>query len=124
MGSSLLLSPSERPEWKIDSEVFERALRNNYPEISIKRRDNPQRYFEWTIEEDGKNLEGWLFRSLDCISFDTSDGAIGADFAIFCRGFMPEEAEIILYDESYSSVLPITIRTSLQDIQDVFWPNQ
>lgn len=118
----LFISPSEEIGRIIDTHSFMKELKLRWPTAQIEEINDPNRGFsrEWEISSADKYLSGKLSKEEDTIIFDFSDIYFGADFSVWAFSQLVQKDKILLYDDSYSTVLPLNEAIRAADIINEF----
>lgn len=117
-----LVSPQERAEWKINKQDFIAELQAKYHVTRLEEITNTKRKYryEWTIKTDHHFLNGMLDDSLNCVCIETDSVDLGCSFALWTRTFMPDGAEIMLYDEDFINHIYFNKDTDIGQLIKVF----
>ena len=118
-----LITPDQPNSWKINPVDCIENLEKYWHDTTIKTITNPDDYYsiEWVIKipEKGTRLDGALHRDGQGISLD---GYLEdcANFAIWFRSLVPENQELIFYDQGYNYCLKLQPKTTISDIIQLF----
>lgn len=79
------------------------ALERDWPSAEIRERHGSQesRDVVWGYVEEGRELEGYSHADGTCIYLD-SPLDLAAKFAIWFRGLVPPDVEVVFCDDGYS----------------------
>jgi hypothetical protein len=115
---NLFISLSEENGRITKKKPFTNYLITKWPTVIIKDITDPNREFalEWEITVEKKYLSGRLSKEQNTIVFEFSDIEFGAEFAIWTYKILLNKGKVILYDECYSSVLPMNLVVTSLDI--------
>jgi hypothetical protein len=118
-----LITPYQPTQWKINTVDFIENLEKSWHDTTIKTLTNPDDYYsiEWVIKipEKGTRLDGALHRDGQGISLD---GYLEdcATFAIWFQSLVPENQELMFYDQGYNYCLKLQPNTAISDIIQPF----
>ena len=109
-------------KWELKSEFFDEQLSLKWPNIEVFFHPNPSRLhsLSWELYEGSQNVStGGLRRDKPVVSFQGTLEFI-VDFAIWFRALVPEEQELLFFDESYSIHFPLTVGITKAQILEQF----
>ena len=117
-----LVSPEKRAEWKINRQEFILELQEKYNVIELNEITDIKRHYcyEWTIKEDNHFIEGMLDNTLNCVCIETDSIGLCCSFALWVRTFMPDNADIMLYDEDFINHIYLKKDTDIGKLIEVF----
>lgn len=117
-----LVSPEKRAEWKINRQEFILELQEKYNVIELNEITDIKRHYcyEWTIKEDNHFIEGMLDNTLNCVCIETDSIDLCCSFALWVRTFMPDNADIMLYDEDFINHIYFKRDTDIGKLIEVF----
>lgn len=119
--SYFISQPSDRG-WRISPELLLPKLRQHWPDVAVKDvRDPERRYsYEWVISSGDGHLEGMLSKKETAVVLEGSPDAV-AEFATWFEAeFSPPDRSLILYDESFERVIPLSGHTPAAVIAATF----
>jgi hypothetical protein len=103
-----VISPPNRTDWRFDRDVLRQRLVASWPGVQIAYEGDrhPARDIVWTYWSDGDELTGQQ---------DTAGQAqylrgpleLVAEYAAWWRSQVDIDQQLILYDESYATVVPL-----------------
>ena len=114
----LFISPSENSGKITEAGEFRNRLLVKWPDAVVKEISDDNRNFvlEWELYVEKKYLTGKLDRTEDMMVFEFSDVELGAEFSIWAYRNLLRIDNIILYDDNYSSVMPLTVTSNAEDV--------
>ncbi len=112
-----LISPSEKPEWAIDADNFTELLQDRFTVIDFARDTDP----EDKIDLEADCIVGHepvtivLHRSGDAVGvYGSIDAA--AEVALWVSTLVPDDAGLLIYDDSFHHHVSLTNDVTVQDI--------
>lgn len=108
-------------DWRFSSRDFKHHLLTRWPNATLKEDTDPGSLdcFEIELPMTYSRLEGSLRRDGSGLAFD-GDLRDVAEFALWCRSFVPEAERLHFCDEGVSGQLDLTPDTSLTDLFRLF----
>ena len=118
----VLVSPQKKAEWKINKQDFILELQKKYNVTNLKEIASTKRYYcyEWSIKENNHFLNGMLDNSLNCVYIESDSMYLGCSFALWVRTFMPDYADIMLYDEDFINYIYFKKDTDIDQLIETF----
>jgi len=111
-----VLSPPDRTNWQFDRERLITLLQRDWPGIAV---GGPQaqadRDVVWTYRDRDGELEGSQDRAGQAHYLEGPLPLV-ARFAAWWRKQVPADQPLILYDEGYSTVIPLPLTIDQQQI--------
>ncbi len=108
--SDLLVSPSSDTDWRFDPDEFVRLLGERWPDAQVTTFDDPDflSALDFRVElGDGRHVEGNLSRDGQVIGLD-GDVPEAAEVAAWVRSVVPQDQELIFWDQGYNFDVPLT----------------
>lgn len=112
-----LISPSEKPEWSLDADQFTEVLQDRFTVIDFARDVHPDNKID--LEADcivgDEPITLVLHRSGDAVGVYGSITA-AAEVALWVASLVPDDAGLLIYDESFSHHIALSDDITQQDI--------
>lgn len=106
---SWYISEASESDWKLDPGSFIKYLEERWPRAEVREIRNPARKnysHEWKIRENGHVLEGKFDQSQSAVVLDGNLEEAAA-FAAWFRSLVPDERDLLFYDEGLSIQVPL-----------------
>ena len=118
----LFISPADKGPKITEVSAFKEMLRRRWANVVIQDITDVNRCFilEWEIPHNSGYLHGKLDRSEDMMVIEFSSIELAATFAIWAFGSLAYRENIVLYDDSYSAVVPLGGDTTPLAIVEAF----
>jgi|SRR6476660_2221114 hypothetical protein len=113
-----VISPPEETDWHIGRDEVVAMLKQEWPGAEVKLTDASApsaRDVVWRLQFSDGELEGSQDRAGQAHYLDGPPTVI-ARFASWWRSRVPARQQLILFDESYSTVVKLTPRITEEDI--------
>lgn len=103
-----IVSPPDQTDWHIDRDELIELLRRDWPHMTISwpHQSLAARDVIWVLSDSEGDLEGSQDREGKAQYLDGPLTAI-ARYAAWWRGQVSADQPLILYDESYTTVVPL-----------------
>ena len=117
--ADFLVSPPESTDLRIEPSQLERALRESWPDVRFIK-DQVVESLRWALTiTPGRELWGELQPDGQAVALD-GDVRDAAEFARWLRGQVPQRYALIFYDQGYAHDVPLTERTSVEELAQPF----
>jgi hypothetical protein len=118
----LFISPTHEVTWKINVDQFLLNLKKIYSNVDIHYIDNEKRKYlcDWNIKVDIFYLNGFLSKNLNSVVFDTNSLIKAKEFILLVRKSMPQEEEILIYDENFNKSVVLDSELNIEELEDYF----
>jgi hypothetical protein len=115
MGFSIIRAP-KKTNWSISAEEVVEAMKKRWPDAAIKPIDDHPFRMDFTVMIDGLSVLGSLRDIGPSLPVWCPFGPELAQFALWFRTLVPPEQPLILTDDGYNYVIPLTPHTTIDDI--------
>jgi hypothetical protein len=117
----LTLFDARRETWRLERQVLVEALDRDWSERLLDTGTSPGatdvRDVYWTYSCDDGELELFTNTGATCLYLD-GDVRCSAAFAVWYRGLVPTEIEVIFCDEAYTFQALVRVSTTAQELID------
>lgn len=98
-----MISVKDETDWHMTDEQLSQLLRTRWPDVELRPPDRrrPERWFNWTIHLDGRDLDGRLEPEGQAVALDAylEDCAV---FAAWFRSLVPPDVALLFFDQGYN----------------------
>jgi hypothetical protein len=107
--TDFLVSPSRNTSWRMNPDEFASRLRERWAQAEVTEEDEDLlSALRFVIPfEDGRTLTGYLMRDGQVVELN-GDVSASAETAVWVRQLVPDEQELIFWDEGYNVDVPLT----------------
>lgn len=111
-----VISPPGASDWSVDRDVLVQLLEQSWPDIAVELDSSlPTRDVAWRIAMPEGDLEGSQDREGQAQYLNGPVASL-ASYARWWRQQVPDAQALVLYDESYSSVVPLDPGVEEEDL--------
>jgi hypothetical protein len=111
MSNPLCISSSRETDWRLDPREFVAALRHRWPDAEIRLRAAGDEHapLDFTLPSgEGHPLLCDLSADGHAVWISGATIAQAAEIAVWLRGLVPAEQELLFYDQAFSFDVPLT----------------
>jgi hypothetical protein len=107
--ADFIVSPPEPTDWKLTPDGLADLILSRWPDAEVGRREFPASHealaFRLRVAEN--EIEGWLADSGQSLHLDAAAVEDVARFVLWLRTQVPPEQPLLLYDQGFSSQVPL-----------------
>jgi hypothetical protein len=115
MGFCIIRAP-KKTNWSITAEEVIDAMKRKWPDAGIRTTEGGRFCVDFTVVVDGLSVLGSLRDVGSSLPLWCPFGPELAKFALWFRSLVPLEQPLVLTDDGYNYVIPLTPRTTIEDI--------
>lgn len=116
--SGYLISTPEKENKPISASILASKIKSFWPEANISAEAAEEIDLSWSVKIENLRVDGCLFKS-GHLSMD-GDVKDCIKFAIWYRQQIPQEVELVMYDDSYNDDIQLLSKTTEQEMIKVF----
>jgi hypothetical protein len=114
-----LISTPEKGIEPISSSSLVSKIKSSWPDANISAETAEEIALSWSVKVENFRVDGCLFKS----GHLSMDGEVEdcIRFAIWYRQQIPQEIELVMYDDSYNDDIQLSSETTEQEMIKVFF---